>query len=371
MKLYEYEGKAFLARYGIAVPSGVLRRAGELPPSDGYPAMVKAQVLSGGRGKAGGVRAARDAAEARGLVDELLGHEFQGERPMATLIEERLDLVGEFYLAITVDRVSRRPVILFSDRGGVEIEQQAGGRLVRASINPLIGPRPYISRTLVGALGLNQALASKLWGVLEPLYHLFDDLGCELAEINPLGLTTDGRLVALDAKLDLDEKTAATHPELADLDRFGGTVWERRAAAYGMSASELGGEITVVTGGAGITMATGDLILAGGGTLAAVVDLQNAVQGRRERALEVMSILRGGPGSVTFFNFYTQVAHLDLMAEAIVTGLADRGERVVTRLNGNRAAEGRQLMRERGFAVYEMLEEACSAAIELARSRRR
>jgi succinyl-CoA synthetase beta subunit len=369
VRLYEHEGKALLARYGIAVPRGQVVRAGDDLPDLGYPLMVKAQVLRGGRGKAGAVLAADDASAAQRQIERLLALELEGEPVAAVLVEERLPVRGELYLALTVDRVARQPIVLFSDRGGVEVEELSSGRVARAPIDPLIGPRPFLARTLVGQLGLAPALAAQLWTVLEPLYRLFAEVGCELAEINPLGLTTAEQLVALDAKLEVDDKAVALDPWLSSLERPGGSAWERRAAAYGMSASELGGAITVVTGGAGITMASGDLVRAAGGSLAAVVDLQNAVQGREDRLREVISTLRDGPGRFTFFNFYTQVADCLLYARVIADTMADRRDAMVVRLKGFRAAEGRVTLRERGFQVVEDLEAGVETAVELERGR--
>jgi succinyl-CoA synthetase beta subunit len=367
MRLYEHEGKSIFARYGIPIPVGTLLRAGDPPPARGYPALIKAQVLSGGRGKAGAILEVADPQAAAQTAAALQHREVNGERSTAVLLEEQIPLAGELYLAILVDRVSRQPVVLFSDRGGMEVEQAAADRLVRAAVDPLLGPRPYLARRVIDELDLDPALAPRLWAVLDPLYRLFAELGCELAEINPLGLTPEGRLVALDAKLEVDDKAAALNPELSYLERPGGSPWERRAAGYGMSASEVGGAMLVVCGGAGITMATGDLVRAAGGSLAAVVDLQDAIQGRPERAQAVMELLRAGPGSLVFFNFYMQVADCSMYARAIADVFAERRERVVARLYGNRSPDGRAILREHGFAVFEQLEDGVRAAAELER----
>jgi succinyl-CoA synthetase beta subunit len=369
MKLYEHEGKALLSRYGVAVPRGSLITT-HADPDVVAPGVVKAQVLTGGRGKAGGVRFAESPIDVRRAVGDLLGSELFGETVGAVLVEEAISIAEEFYLGLVIDRGLRAPLFLLSDQGGVDIEQVQPERIARASVDPLLGPRVSVAHVLAEHLGRPAAFATHLWPVLEAVYALFADTEAELVEVNPLALDADGRWVALDAKVVLDDKAAARREEFRPLltARRGFTPWERQSANLGMSAVELGGKVLVIAGGAGASMATADLVAAHGMTLAGVVDLSGGLTLDPDASRLAMRALASLGAPVVLYNAFTQVAHCDIIADAIVDGFGAHRERVVVRMKGNRSSLGRQKLAAAGFRVEEELSAACEQVLRVVAS---
>ena len=269
VKLAEWRGKDVFRRYGVPLPKGhvarspeeaeTLTREGTVP----LPCVVKAQVLAGGRGKGGAVKFANTSAEAGSAALAILGLEFKGERVKEVLLEEKLTLSKELYVSLTLDRALRLPVLITSSRGGVEIESVGDAEIDRQPIDPFPGLTGYQKRRAAKVLGLTGGPAKSLDRLLEALWRLFNGEDAELVEINPLAVVADG-LVALDAKVIIEDDAAFRHPEFAEI-RDDRTPLEEIAREKDIAFVQLDGNIGVIANGAGLTMATLDVLQEFGG----------------------------------------------------------------------------------------------------------
>ena len=369
IKLLEHEGKAILARAGIAVPAGGLYRA--LPPGLDGPLVVKAQLFSGGRGKAGGIRFADDRADALRQAAAMAGTMLNGHAVEDVYIEQHLEIAREFYVAAMVDRDLGMPVLLVCDEGGVEIETVPADRILRQKVDPLLGLQPFMVNRLLRALGLDGATADAFGDVLNRLHAALIAQDAELIEINPLVLTTGGNLLAADAKLLLDEDAAFRHPGRRALP--GGTAFEQASRALGVVGVETGpsGGIAAIMNGAGLTMATLDEVIALGGTMSGVVELHGATAHGPERIGEVIGLVqRALLPSVIMLNVHFQFRNLETIARGLVAALqAIPGltpDRLVLRLRGQNEAQARAILAEHGCAVLRDFGEACRHAVRRA-----
>lgn len=366
VQLHEFEGKALLARGGIPVPGGqLIRDPAELSTLSG-PVALKVQILAGGRGKAGGIRFAETLGEAREAARILLGKELLGRRVSQLLVEERLAIAKEYYLALLIDRQARGYLLLASQEGGVDIEAVPDAAVHRIPIDPLIGLQPYMLRALTRGMGLPPRGTEALRELVPRLYHLFLTYQCEVLEINPLVWTTDGRLLAADARVLIDDRTVDRFPEIQQDDR-GQTPFDRAAQALGVYAIAMAGDIAVITAGAGVLMATMDAVQRRGGTLAAAMDMGGIVGYDLTLASKAIALMAGLRPKVLLFNYFFQVMRGDVLAQAILEARAGTSRpRVVVRLKGKEAPAGRALLRDAGIPVTEDFDEACAMAVEAA-----
>jgi len=358
MKLKEYEAKAILEKAGILIPRGILVKKGEdfLVSPDIKEAAVKAQVEVAGRGKAGGILMAENA-RIRETTEELFRATIKGVPVEEILIEEKLQIQHEYYLSITIDRSKKAPVILFTTEGGVDIEEVAQKNpdaIKKATIYPLLSAVPgYTLRYLLnGAPG-------EIGAVIQKLYSVFRSKDALLAEINPLVMTADG-LYAADAKLILDDNALARQgiKENHDLsDR------ERQAAAHGFSFVELDGNIGVIGNGAGLTMATVDLINRTGGRPANFLDVGGGAD--RVRVAHAVRLLGSMPDvTVIIVNLRGGITRCDEVAAGIIE--AGVSQKIIVRLAGTNEAEGKALLSSKGYLMLDTMEEAVTAAVEAA-----
>ena len=358
IRLLEQEGKALLARHGLAVPEGAPFPA--MPGAGPY--VVKAQVLAGGRGKAGGIRFAADAAEVRAAATAIEGMTIGGERVQGVLVERRLAIARELYLAAQVDRDRGEVVILACAEGGVEIEQVPAERLHRIAVDPLTGLDVASVQAVAQALGGGAALEAAVRQVHAAL--VAED--AELVEINPLVVTADGALVAADAKVVLDEDAAFRHPGRRAIPD--GTPFEEAARRLEVIGIELEGEIAAMMNGAGMTMATLDQLTEMGGSVRALVELHGAMARGPEHLAEVVALMLATQPKALLFNVYFQFRNLVTVAEGIALALrqADRDALppVVVRMRGVKAAEARAVLAPFDVVVTEDFHEACRRAIE-------
>ncbi len=350
MRLYEYQAKALFARFGIPVPKGRVCRT--LPEVEdalaelGPRVAVKAQVLVGGRGKVGGVRLVEAEEQALEAATALLGSSLRGEVVRAVLVEERLDTASEMYLAVVTDahRLRTCPLLMFSSQGGVDIEALASespSLLRRVHVDPRFGLFGYQIRTLVrDVLG---SLQAQVEPIVRGLYQVYWEMDAELAEINPLVITGDGRLVAADARLNVDSNALFRHP---DLERNYANATEERAARARLSYVELDGDIGIISNGAGLTMATMDMIELAGGRPANFLD-----EGDRILAggiYDGLCLLRDNPRvKAIFINVFGGGVRCDVIAEKIVQALdslADLRLPIVVCLQGRNADDARAIM---------------------------
>jgi succinyl-CoA synthetase beta subunit len=361
MRLSEHEAKEILKASGIPVPAGiVIRSPGELAPrlgDFGSEIVLKAQVLVGGRGKAGGiVITGKDQAVSRAGI--LFGKEIRGFPVMEILAEERLEIQREFYLSIAVDRSSRQPLILFAESGGIEIEavaRERPGAVKRITVSPLLTEiPPFALRDLLGGM------AKELSPVVNRLYRVFREKDAILAEINPLAMTPKG-ICAADAKIIVDESALAR--QKLEKGRAQ-TEREREAEAHGFSYVDLDGEIGVIGNGAGLTMATIDLIALCGGRAANFLDVGGGAD--RERVKHAVRLVAGLPSvRVIVLNILGGITRCDEVAQGILE--AGISQKVMVRLAGVNEDEGRALLAGRGYTMFGTMDEAVQAAVEAAR----
>lgn len=383
MKLFEHEGKELLRTQGIKVPEAMLAfsvadtesAAREL----GGPVMVKAQVLSGGRGKAGGIQAAANGREAGAIASRLLGSHLSGHKVEKLLIEEHTPIARELYLAITIDAQSGQPLLLFSPHGGVDIEDLAAGDtgLLRShSVDLLEGLQPYLMRRVAKEAGLGSSLLTPLGDVAAKLYGAFRAADAAVAEINPLVLTNEGGLVALDAKFDIDDYALHRQRQWPVRDHLGDeSATEARARETGLTYVELDGTIGIAGNGAGLMMLTVDLVEQIGGKAANFCDAggARARPGTGEGAIRwwtnVVSIVLSNPKVRVFlFNLHGGNHRGDEVAQGLIRGLRriERNVPMVVRLSGTRQAEGRDILAAAGIDSYDTLEGVADAAVALA-----
>jgi succinyl-CoA synthetase beta subunit len=357
MKLYEHEGKTVLAGYGVAVPRGALWPA--MPDGLG-PFVVKAQVLAGKRGRRGLIKTAADRTACGREAKALLAMRADDEPVSAVYVEERLDVERELYLAVLADRQRRAPLVLATVRGGMDVEEVPDEDLIRLPVDPLLGWRPFAGRYLASRLGCSGDLAAQLAGAAAGVYGAFAGAEAELVEVNPLVITRDGRLVAADAKVVLDDNAAFRHPERT-VRPDAGAGFEQRCAALGVVGVEMEGSIAIIVSGAGLMMATVDLLAAGGGRLRAAIDLGGAVFDDPARLEQVVrEVLRLRPSAV-LVNAFFQLASCEVLARGVAGALRAESSQtpVVVRLRGRGMAEARALLEPHGLPLREDLEDAC------------
>ena len=385
MKIHEYQAKELFARHGVPVPRGEMADTAEkaLAAADrlGYPCVVKAQVHAGGRGKAGGVKLARDRAEARAHIAAILGMNLvspqtgpEGRRVRKVLVEQGLDIARELYLAILLDREREAPVIVASSRGGMEIEAVAREHpeaIFKVHVHPASGLFPSHVRNLAFQLELSKAQQQNFARLLAGLYDLF--LGCDasLVEINPLIVTAHDEVLALDAKVNFDDNALGRHPEIAALrDIYEEEPLEVEASKYDLNYIRLDGNIGCMVNGAGLAMATMDIIQFYGGAPANFLDVGGATSA--ERVKEAFKILLADANvRAVFVNIFGGIVRTDLVANGIV--YAARGldiqVPIVIRLVGTNQEEGLRILRESGlnFVTENVLADAVSRVVALAK----
>jgi succinyl-CoA synthetase beta subunit len=360
MRLLECEAKEIYARYGIPVPKGVRVKAGEKLPdlsAIGPDLVLKAQVEVGGRGKAGGIVMAAPADAAR-LADGLFRKQIRGVPVREILIEERLPIRHEYYLSILVDRSRRQPMVLFAEAGGVDIEQAAKDTpeaVRRVTVSPLLSDiPPFALRDLLGAT------VKEFGPVVNRLWKVFREKDAMLAEVNPL-VTTDRGVFAADAKLIVDDNALARQGITVNRDL---SPREREAESHGFSYVELDGSVGVIGNGAGLTMATLDLIQFYGGKAANFLDVGGGAD--QERVKHAVRLVAGRPGvSVILVNLLGGITRCDDVARGILE--AGVPQTVMVRLAGTNEAEGKKILDGRGYLMFATMDEAVKAAVEAVR----
>lgn len=379
MKLHEYQSKRIFAANGIPIPNGEVAtsavEARDIARKLGGPVVIKSQVLVGGRGKAGGIKLAKDPAEAERLADQILGMEIKGLTVDKVLVDEAADIKNEIYLGIVIDRALQKPVIIASAEGGIEIEEVARTNpkaIKRLPIDPLFGLMDYHARNLAYDLGLRRDLVGQFITILKGLYRVFMSSDASLAEINPLIITGDERLVAVDGKIVLDDNALFRHPDLAELrDSQEESEPERRARLAGLSFVKLDGEIGCMVNGAGLAMATMDIVKFYGGEPANFLDIGGGA--KSDKVAAALRIILSDPAVKSIlFNIFGGITRCDEVARGILEALKEVPTQVpmVARLVGTNEEEGRQILAEANFPSAASLSEAAKKAVELAKEYR-
>jgi succinyl-CoA synthetase beta subunit len=358
MRLYEYEAKSLFRRYGIPIPTGVTVDKDSLHVLNqvAYPVILKAQVFLGGRGKAGFIQSAHNKNEAKQKIVEMLG-KYHGQFPVRkVLIEEKIDIKNEFYVAATIDRFQHKPLIIVSEHGGIDIEEIAKDKpfsILKYYFNPSVKVLPFQARNIAYALNLRQQHMQNSAAIFVALYNLFLELDCKLAEINPLVLTGKDRFIALDAKIDLDEDAMFRHQELTELG-IGArhevgemTEYEKIAKVVGIPYVDLDGDIGVFPGGAGFGIAAIDLIVHYGGKPANFMDSGGAPTPEKLRTM--LSLLVENPRVKAIFGArFGGISRCDDWAKAIVKYVLENEPKkpMVMRMAGNMEEEGRRILEQ-------------------------
>ncbi|MEK3978638.1 ATP-grasp domain-containing protein [Psychrobacillus sp. FSL K6-2836] len=326
MKLFEYEGKQLLSKYGITIPDGFLSK--ELPNDIQYPLIAKVQVLTGGRGKLGGIIKVHDPSQYENTINKLQSMTLKGENVTEVYMETPVDYESEIYVSLSIDRNRKIPVLLISKFGGVDIEVVNKENLLLLPINPLLGLQPYMLKQAALFTGLND---SKLSDLLTKVWIVFKEREATLVEINPLFLMSNGDFIAGDAKIILDNAESVSDIKLLERSVNG---FEGKCLALNTVGVLLEGDTAVITSGAGLGMATFDMLSESGHDILALVDLGGHVIHDEKGAQGLLSELKKLKPKRYFFNFYFQVASCNVLAEAIANQLGNEPTDVVIRMNG-------------------------------------
>ena len=375
VKLAEWRGKELFRKYGIALPKGQVARSAEeaeravTSGAVPLPCVIKAQVLAGGRGKGGAVRFASTPAEARAAAAAILALEFKGERVKEVLLEGKVTIARELYVSLALDRSARLPVLITSGQGGVEIESVDDASIDRQPIDPFPGLAAYERRRAAHVLGLSGPAAKSLDALLTSLWSLFDREDAELVEINPLAVVGES-LVALDAKVIIEDDAAFRHPEYAAIqdDR---TPLEEIAREKEIAFVQLDGNIGVIANGAGLTMATLDVLKEFGGNPGVFLDLGGTDDPKK--VTEAFLLMAQAKPKAVFLNIFGGVTRCDTVAKGLVEAMqqvpvAERFP-LVARIRGNNEKEGIEILRTAGISAVPDLKSSAQAAVAAAGGR--
>jgi succinyl-CoA synthetase beta subunit len=391
MKVHEYQAKSLLSRFGVAVPRGEVAdtptEAREIAKRLGGPVVVKAQIHAGGRGKGGGIRVARDAEEAFEHSKAILGMTLvtpqtgrEGRVVRKVLVEEALETDRELYLAATLDRSRACPVVIASRSGGMEIEEVAARdpkAVLREAIDPLLGMFPFQARRIAIALGLEGDSFKQGVALMQSLFRAYVETDASLAEINPLLVTGSGRggrVLALDAKMNFDDNALFRHPEIREMrDLAEEDPLEVEASKFGLNYIKLDGNVGCMVNGAGLAMATMDLVKLAGGEPANFLDVGGGAN--EEQVKNAFRIIVSDPHvRAILINIFGGIMRCDVIANGVVAAVREMGGRgrslpVVVRLEGTNVDEGKRILRDSGLTVTpaEGLADAARKAVEAVR----
>ncbi|MEJ2411820.1 MAG: ADP-forming succinate--CoA ligase subunit beta [Anaerolineales bacterium] len=378
MNLHEVYSKRIFGDYGIPIPVGELAKspaqAQKIAEKIGFPVVVKSQVLVGGRGKAGGIRVANNAKEAKQNAEDILNLTIKGLPVRMVLIDQAADIKTEIYLGITNDRAARKPVIMASAAGGVDIEEVARktpDKIIKCHIDPLLGLQNYQSRDLAAGIDLPREHWREFAKIAHGLWEAFQESDATLAEINPLVITGDDRLLAVDGKMVLDDNALFRHPDLEMLrDTDVDQPAEVQARENGLSYIKLDGDIGCMVNGAGLAMTTMDIIKLFGGEPANFLDIGGGASADKvAAALEI--ILADSSVNAVLFNIFGGITRCDLVAKGILEALEamDSDVPMVVRLVGTNAVEGRKLLQDAEMETADTLAEAAQKAVAAAKGK--
>lgn len=374
MKLHEYQAKNLYAKNNIPIPKGRIAasasEARQLCEELGGKVVIKAQVLVGGRGKAGGVRLVRSPEEAEEVTTQILSMKIKDLPVRKVLVDEAVSISKEIYLGITNDRSAQRPVLIASGAGGVEIEEVARktpGKIARMEIDPIIGLRDYHVRDIALSIDLPRQFWRSFGEIIYALWKVYIDCDATLAEINPLVITSENKLVALDAKIDLDENALFRHPELADLRDIDGEDWsETQGRKFGVSFVKMEGNIGCMVNGAGLAMATMDIIKHFGGQPANFLDIGGGASSEKVAAA-IRLILADKNVKAILINVFGGITRCDEVASGLVTACSQVASDVpmVVRLVGTNEDKARSILAGASLTYADSLIEGAQKAIAM------
>jgi succinyl-CoA synthetase beta subunit len=387
VKIHEYQAKALLAKYGVAVPRGEVAdtadAAGEIARRIGGSVVVKAQIHAGGRGKGGGIKVAKTPEEAVAHAKAILGMTLvtpqtgpAGRVVGKILVEEAVAMDREHYLGVTLDRSRARPVVIVSRAGGMEIEEVAArdpAAVLREPVDPTLGMYPFQARRLAFALGLEGETFKQAVALMQRLLTAYVETDATLAEINPLLVTQSGNVLALDAKMTFDDNALFRHPDIREMrDLSEEDPLEVEASKFGLNYIKLDGNVGCMVNGAGLAMATMDLVKLAGGEPANFLDVGGGAS--EEQVKNAFRIILSDPNvRAVLINIFGGIMRCDVIAKGVVGAVREMGlaQPVVVRLEGTNVDEGRRILKQSGLAVIpaEGLADAARKVVEAAAPR--
>ena len=376
MIIHEYQGKELLAKMGVPVPGGKVAHSPEeaaaIAVQLGKKVAVKAQVHVGGRGKAGGIKLAETPEEAQQKASEIIGMDIKGLTVHKVLVEECIEIEKELYLGITLDRAAGAHVIMFSTMGGVDIEDVAHNhpdKIAKIHTSPQRGLQPHHIRQVMYAFDLPKEHAKSLGKFVKTLYQLYTSYDCMIAEINPLVITKDGRMLAADAKVNFDGNALFRHPDLEEMQEVAESdPLERKAKELGLAYVRLDGEVGVIGNGAGLVMGTLDMVTRAGGKPANFLDVGGGATAKV--VTDSLGLVLSDPNvKGVLFNIFGGITRGDEVAKGIVEGtkVLDMTKPLVIRLSGTNEKEGRKILTEAGMETAATMEEAAEKIVALTR----
>jgi succinyl-CoA synthetase beta subunit len=375
MKIHEYQARDIFCRFGIPFPRSKVAyspdEVSQIAKEFNTPVVVKAQVHVGGRGKAGGIKLANTPQEAKLVAQDILGMEIKGLKVEKVLVAEAIDIKSEAYIGITIDRKAKKPVIIVSGKGGVDIEEvarQSPEAIHKLHVDPLVGLLPYQARNLCFKIYDEAKLASRAAFVLLSLYKAFIESDASLAEINPFVIDKNNELWGCDAKILIDDNALFRHPDIEEMrEVVGDEAKEVEAKAKGLSYIKLSGSIGCVVNGAGLAMSTMDLIKLYGGEPANFLDIGGSSS--PEKVTSAMEILLSDKNvKVVFFNIFGGITRCDDVAMGIVESIKKMGVKlpIVIRLTGTNEDKAREILKQTDLIPAASMREGAKKAVEIA-----
>ncbi len=385
MKIHEYQGKAVLARFGVPVPRGDVAfnadEAVKVAQQLGLPVVVKAQIHAGGRGKGGGVKVAKTMEDVERLASSIIGMNLvthqtgpEGKVVQRVLVEQGLTIARELYLGLVIDRAAQRPVMMASPAGGMEIEKVAEETpelIFKEYIHPTAGFEPYQAKKLAFKLGLQGPAVSQAVKMMSAIYAAFLATDASLVEINPLIVTGEGNLLALDAKMNFDDNALYRHPELRDLrDLSEEDPLEVEASKFSLNYIRLDGTIGCMVNGAGLAMATMDIIKLAGGEPANFLDVGGGANAEQIRnAFKIL--MSDGNVKAVFINIFGGILRCDILSEGVIAAVTELSVKapIVIRMEGTNVERGKQMLKDSGlnFTTADTMAEGAERVVALSR----
>ena len=365
MKLFEYQGKELFKKYGLEVPNGKLVSTEKDFSDFNFPLVLKAQVPIGGRGKAGGIKSAENKNDAVSKLSQIMGMDIRGYKVGKVLAEEKADIKNELYLSISLDRTKKMPLIMASASGGMDIESVSDEKIFKEWINPLIGIQPFNIRNVVSKLKLGKEESKNTSKILSKIYKLFRDYDCELLEINPLIITSNGSVMALDSKVIINDDAMYRHtdiiPEHVEL-----TPLEKDAKEKGITFIQLDGNIGVIANGAGLTMATLDALTYFKGQGGVFLDLGGTDD--PEKVKQAFKLMKKAKPRIIFLNLFGGITKCDTVATGVKAVITKEGIDcpVITRIKGMNEEAAKEILKDAGLITATTLQDAAQRSSELA-----
>jgi len=376
MKLFEFEAKNILQKYGIATPQGNIAGNSDetqaIATEIGKPVVLKSQILVSGRGKADGIVFVDEAADVKKAASNLIGSTIKEFVVKSLLVEERLNIIKQFYASVAIDRQARRYLVLASTNGGVDIEQIAlssPDKISRYWVNPAVGFSKHVAESIITRFSdMNKQDATEFASIISTLYKVAVDYDAELVEINPLAKTASGEFVAADARITIDDNALFRHPEFTDRSslRVDDTSLETEARRQNLAYVDLTGDIGIIGNGAGLVMTTLDLVDLFGGRPANFLDIGGGAQIEVIKQ-SVMLVMSKPEVKAVLINILGGITRCDLVARGIIEGLNESSVKkpIAVRMMGTNEEEGREILRQAGVHSYSNMEEAAKEVLTL------